>query len=150
MDASQLETGHATIDAQHRSMLVTADSLRKRVDAGDPAGAAIALAALWDETVAHFATEESLMEEHAYPERTAHRSAHTLFVQDLKSLGEELRGHGLTADVAARARQRVPDWIRFHIETNDLPFGRFLARRLAARLVAGARGEVPPPRRRDA
>jgi hypothetical protein len=50
------------------------------------------------------------------------------------------------------ALHRVPEWISVHVETNDAPLARYLARKAAARMMAGARGEVPEdkPTRRDA
>jgi hemerythrin len=148
----ELTVGHDAIDAQHRGMLLRIAKVQERVAAEDAAGAATALAGLWDETVGHFATEEALMEAHAYPERTPHRTAHHLFLEDLKALMRELREQGLSEDVATWARQRIPEWLTFHIETNDAPLARFVIRRTAARALANARGEPLPekPTRRDA
>jgi hemerythrin-like metal-binding protein len=143
-----LAVGHDVIDAEHRGMMQRVAELRARVEAGDAPGAAAALAGLWGATVGHFASEEALMEQFAYPERRAHGGAHQLFLGDLKALMGELAEDGLTEDVAAWARQRVPEWITFHIETNDAPLARFVARRLAQRATATSRG--PAPGRRDA
>ena len=148
----ELIVGHGAMDAQHSALLLHLAKVQERVAAADATGTAAALAAVWDETVGHFATEEALMEAHTYPERTAHRTAHHLFLEDMKALMRELREQGLSEDVAAWARQRVPEWLTFHIETNDVPLARFVIRRTAARALAAAQGEPPPekPTRRDA
>ncbi|HEX9290951.1 MAG TPA: hemerythrin family protein, partial [Anaeromyxobacteraceae bacterium] len=116
----ELVVGHGAMDAQHSALLLRLAKVQERVAAADATGTAAALAAVWDETVGHFATEEALMEAHTYPERTAHRTAHHLFLEDMKALMRELREQGLSEDVAAWARQRVPEWLTFHIETNDV------------------------------
>lgn len=148
---SELGVGHEQIDAQHRAIVRQLMEASERAEAEDRAGVEAALLRLWDETVGHFATEEALMEAHGYPERAAHRSSHHLFLEDLKGLLTAIREHGLDEDVKAWATQRAPEWIAFHIQANDAPLARFLARRTAARLVAGARGEPGPqkPHRRD-
>ncbi len=147
-----LAVGHDVIDAGHRRMMQGVAEVRARVEASDAPGAAAGLAGLWDATVGHFASEEALMEQFAYPERRAHGGAHQLFLGDLKRLIDELAERGLTDEVAAWARQRVPEWITFHIETNDAPLARFVARRSAQRAAATTRGPAPGPGsgRRDA
>ncbi len=139
-----LSVGHPEIDAQHRTMLRLVADVHRCIAAEDAAAARQALAALWDETVAHFATEEALMEESAYPERNPHRTAHQLFLEDLKALIREIDQQGITEEVGAWALQRVPEWITFHVETNDAPLGRYLARRSAARLLSGGNDTTRP------
>ncbi|HET9598694.1 MAG TPA: hemerythrin family protein [Anaeromyxobacteraceae bacterium] len=149
--ARELGVGHELIDAEHRVIVRWVGELRERVDAGDAAATAAALAGLWDATVGHFASEEAIMEEFAYPERRAHAGAHQLFLGDLKELISELSERGLAEDVAAWAKVRVPEWITFHIETNDAPLARFVQRRTAERLARVIRGEPAPAQKpRDA
>jgi hemerythrin-like metal-binding protein len=142
--ARELAVGHQVIDAEHRAILKLVAELRACVEAADAAGTAAALAGLWDATVGHFATEDALMEQFAYPERRAHAGAHQLFLADLKALVDELSERGLTEDVAAWAQVRAPEWITFHIETNDAPLARFLSRRAAERVVGALRGQPAP------
>lgn len=151
MAPSELDVGHGILDAQHDRMIARIAELGRRVEAEDAPGTASSLAALWDETVAHFAGEDAMMEEHAYPERTAHRSAHHLFLEDLKSLIREVNEQGVTQDLAEWALHRMPEWVKFHIQANDAPLAQFVVRRTAARIVAAARGDEPQkPRRTDA
>ncbi len=150
---SLLSVGHAEIDAQHQGLLLLVADVRRAVEARDLDAARSAVEALWNASVSHFATEDALMEEYAYPERNPHRTAHHLFLEDLKALVRALADDGLTDEVAGWAVQRVPDWMIFHVETNDVPLGRYLARKAAARVLAATRGDLPldgPPTRRDA
>jgi hemerythrin len=139
--------GHDVLDAQHEAIASVLELTKKRVEADDPSGTARALAALWDEAVNHFTLEEALMEKFSYPELAAHRASHQLFLEDLRGLIRELEQDGLTAEVRSWACQRIPDWITFHIETNDILLGRYLARRIGqGPASAGSRGGVPAPR----
>ena len=132
--------GHPLVDAQHGAILHLVGEVHRCVRERNAAATRKALAALWDETVGHFATEEALMEEHAYPERNAHRTAHRLFLEDLEALLDESAEQGLTEEVGAWALYRVPEWISFHIETNDAPLAKFIARKAAAGATPGRRG----------
>jgi hemerythrin len=139
-----LTLGHAPLDEQHDVMLSRMAEAERSAQEADPAGAATALDALWEITVAHFAFEEELMAEHAYPDRDAHRMAHHLFLQDLERLRRDLGQVGLTEDVVERAGS-LSGWLTFHIRANDAPLALFVVRRIAARVVAGAQG-TPTPR----
>ena len=77
----------------------------------------------------------------AYPDRVAHRTAHDLFLQDLAVSAQEIRASGITPRVLDWACGRLPQWLRFHIETNDRPLARHLER------VALRRGEAPSQQR---
>ena len=148
----EVTVGQPTMDAQHRAIWKQLVEVHRNVGAEDREGTRLALRALWDEVVAHFATEEAFMEDAAYPERNAHRTAHLLFLEDLKELGRELDHDGLSQEVVSWALQRIPEWIAFHVETNDVPLARYLARRAAARMLKNATGEggESKPTRRDA
>jgi hemerythrin-like metal-binding protein len=139
-----LRTGHGMMDAHHDAMLRRIAELARNVDEEDAAGAAVALAGLWEETVSHFAAEDVMMEEHLYPERVAHRSAHHLFLEDLRELMRLVAEYGISAEVSEWALQRLPGWVKFHIQANDAPLAQFALRRSAARMLAAARGEQPP------
>jgi hemerythrin-like metal-binding protein len=137
-------------EAQHRALHRLLAELQQAVNAEDRDATTRALEAVWSDVVSHFAMEDSAMEEFAYPERNPHRTAHHLFISDMKALLAKLHEQGLTEEVTTWAAERMPDWFRWHIETNDVPLERFLARRAAARLLAGAQGEPPTKPVRDA
>ncbi len=147
MTVGPLRGGHAEIDAQHDVIVHLIGDVQDAVARRDLDGVRAAVDALWNASVSHFATEEALMDQHSYPERNPHRTAHHLFLEDLKALVQAVTDQGLTEEVAGWAVKRVPDWIVFHVETNDAPLARYLARRAAPGADLGA--EVPR-RRSDA
>ena len=116
------------LDTQHVDLFRRLTEASEALD-GPRAELDDAVAAFADELVAHLAFEERLMDETLYPERVRHRSAHELFVADLGQMRHELAERGPTPAVAEWIRSRLPDWLRFHIRVNDVPFGAFLARR---------------------
>ncbi len=148
---TEFVVGHPEMDAQHHAIQHLVNDVHRALGAQDLPGTLRALEALWNGCVSHFANEDSLMEEYAYPERNPHRTAHHLFLEDLKELLRVAQAEGLSENVVTRAMKRVPEWIAFHVESNDAPFAKFLAKKTAARMMAGVRGEKPrKPTRRDA
>ena len=142
--------GHDEIDAQHGAIIQRFGELRDALGVPDSAAVGEALARLWDDMVGHFATEEALMDELAYPERAAHRTAHHLFLEDLKALLREREVQGVTEDVVSWSVHRLPEWLAFHIQTNDSPLARYAARKTARSLLAKALGDpLPDTRRRE-
>lgn len=129
---------------QHQALLRLIAELRQVVAAEDLAGTVRVLESVWTDVVSHFALEEAAMDEYAYPERNPHRTAHHLFVSDMKALLARLAGEGLSEEVMSWAVDRMPDWFHYHLETNDVPLERFIARRTAARLLASAGGQSSP------
>jgi hemerythrin len=127
----ELTLNHETLDDDHVEIFRRISEAVAVLD-GPTAGVEKAVAALADALVTHIATEERLMNESLYPERGRHRSAHELFMADFLQMREELREKGPTPLVAEWIQQRIPEWLRFHIRVNDLPFGAYLSRRRAA------------------
>jgi hemerythrin-like metal-binding protein len=139
---TELSVGWVGIDEEHRQVLRRLAEVEERIEAGDSPGTGAALSALADAVLRHFVAEEELMDRWLYPERAAHKGAHDLFIQDLLALVQEQAEAGLTDDVVEWARGRMPEWLSFHIETNDAPLGRYLA----ARQGRPRQGPEPPQR----
>lgn len=125
----ELSVGFEEIDGQHRHLMRCIEAATAAVETDDRANVRNALTELGDYLVAHFASEESFMAQAAYPERTRHKAAHDIFMQDFMQLAHELETAGLSPLVRQWIVARVPEWIRFHIHANDIPLGHFLAAR---------------------
>jgi hemerythrin len=126
----ELTVGFEEIDAQHRLLLQDVEAAREALGHGLDALKA-ALAKLGDSYVSHFASEEALMAESAYPDRAKHKGAHDLFMQDFAQLGREVETFGLTPLAQHWVSKRLADWTHFHIQVNDAPLARHLVSRRA-------------------
>src|SRR5690242_13728778 len=124
---AELICGFEEIDGQHRVLLQRMEAAAAAAEADDVAATKAALTALGDYLLAHFNAEESFMAASGYPERGRHKAAHDLFMQDFVQLTRELATTGLSVPAVQWIATRVPEWIRFHIQVNDIPLGRFLA-----------------------
>jgi hemerythrin len=126
---SELISGFEEIDGQHRVLFQRLDGVLQAVQSDDLAATKQTFQVLGDYLMAHFAAEEAFMAAASYPERGRHKSAHDLFMQDFAQLAREIEATGLSVPVLQWITARVPEWIKFHIQVNDLPLGRFLASR---------------------
>lgn len=139
-----LTSGFDPLDSQHQPLLDRLDAAIASARAGDVAGTRQALATLSDFLIAHFAAEELFMAEAAYPERAPHKTAHDLFIQDFMSLTRELDAGDLTPRLVHWISERVPGWLKFHIQVNDVPLGRYLARQRLRSDARPARDKTGP------
>lgn len=131
----ELTLNHELLDREHVELFRRLEEAAAAVD-GPRAGLDAAVAALATALIDHLSTEERLMDETLYPERVRHRSAHELFLADFERLRAELRETGATPAIGDWLRKRLPEWLRFHVRVNDLPFGAYLARRRPAPAAA--------------
>jgi len=143
--SAELSVGFDEVDAQHREFIRLLEEVDARIEAVDERGAAAGLRALVSAVIRHFAAEEAMMERWQYPDRQAHKRSHDLFLQDVLALEREEAEVGLTQEVVDWARGRLPEWISFHMLTNDAPLGRFLASR-ATGAPAEAQGQGQKPK----
>ena len=126
---------HPLLDEQHAEVFRRIDALGDALR-GPPEDVEPAASALADALVTHLATEERIMDDTLYPERSRHRSAHELFMADFLQFRNRLRDEGPTADARDWATRRIPEWLRFHISVNDFPLGVYLARLAAKGITA--------------
>jgi hemerythrin len=140
----ELTSGYEEIDGQHRVLLQRVDTAVQAAKSDDLPAAKSALSALRDYLASHFTAEESLMATNAYPERGRHKSAHDLFMQDFAQLQREVDAMGLALPNVLWISSRMPEWVKFHIQVNDIPLGRFLAVQRSRGDQPGGRTAKPP------
>jgi hemerythrin-like metal-binding protein len=125
----ELTVNDDLLDRHHVELFRALGRAAGAVEGGLDGEARAAVADFADAFVEHVAVEEALMEETLWPERGRHRAAHELFGADLLRMREELDSGGATPAVAHWVSVRAPEWLRFHIRTNDAPFAAYLVRR---------------------
>jgi hemerythrin len=123
-----LKLGLAEVDGQHQALAAWLNRLEAAALAPDPAAALAVLDALYAATRDHFAFEEQLMAEIAFPGAVAHRREHVMLAAELKSFIAAVRKGGERLDAAALAA--LKKWLVAHIIGSDRAFvTRFLEAR---------------------
>jgi hemerythrin len=129
--------GVAAIDAQHQELFSRIDAFleaahrgRTREELGE------LLRYLQGYVVEHFADEEQLMAEVAYPALAEHRAGHACFVRELQRLVRGYEAGGGTLLLGVMTTARVSDLLRDHIMRRDKLFAAFLAGQGGSQRVA--------------
>ena len=122
-----LLTGNTDIDEHHRILLDLANEV---VDPSaiesDSALFGKALAILARYVVYHFAAEEYLMEQSAYPHETHHRQWHDRFRDEVASYVARAYQDGLSRELRLKVSFAIETWFMEHIRITDRDFARFL------------------------
>jgi hemerythrin len=130
--SSALSLGVPDLDAHHRELFDRLDRLLDSMLHGDRAEAGPLAAYLREHVVLHFAAEEQLMSDLAYPEAAAHAAEHEAFAASMMELDAALRERGPTAELVLRLEREVVAWVRDHVYVADAALGRFVTARVGA------------------
>lgn len=124
---TDLETGNAEIDGQHRSLFALANELQESLRFSDAEEEVVAdcVWRLTDYVVQHFADEEEMMAAAGYPEMSVHRSLHQqLTGETMRITARFMNDEPLTA---AELGPLMARWLREHISVADKRFAAYLA-----------------------
>ena len=127
--SKDLATGLEVIDAQHREYFARVDKLLNAC-LQDTGGATVreTFAFMQQYLIHHFATEEGLMTEHAYPQAAMHKKQHVWFAGELDRLHLEIDGP--TGGSPMPLNGLLVDWFRNHIKTMDCRLTGFIKTRI--------------------
>jgi len=110
--------GIAELDHEHRSLVVDINRLHRALRAHeDRARIEETLGDILARMQAHFALEESVMKEHAYPHYAEHKAEHESLLDTVTGFIVRFEKEG--EDVGAALEARLDEWIVDHIVTHD-------------------------------
>lgn len=127
-----LVTGVPDLDAQHRELFLRLDALIDAIRRGssrDEVGRTLAF--LTGYVAEHFAAEEALWRDAAYPGAEQHGAEHARFTRDLAALEAEHRRDGATPSLIVRVNGWLTGWLREHIGRADREAAAFIRTRAA-------------------
>jgi hemerythrin len=123
---SALSIGVAELDAQHEELFRRVDRLLDAMLARDRSEATGLLAFLQRHVTFHFAAEEQLMREVAFPDAALHSAEHLAFAAEIQTLANLFAADGPTARLVLRLEQGVTSWLQDHVYTTDRSLARFV------------------------
>lgn len=127
-----LAVGHPEIDGQHQELFRRVGALSAALDAGEREEIPSLFDFLRGYVVDHFAAEERLMREIAFPGYAVHHGAHERFVREYADLRQLFEAAGPTAAVALRTRTWIVDWLVDHITSTDRALARHVRQRASS------------------
>lgn len=117
-------TSVSITDEQHQKIFSMTNALHDMVAGGDRAKVGKKLDDLISYVAMHFGTEEELMQEHGYPDFTAHKAAHDELVSTC--LDVQKKFHAGELEVTGDTCVFVKGWLYNHIPNIDKHYGPFL------------------------
>ncbi|MFO0583822.1 MAG: hemerythrin family protein [Anaeromyxobacter sp.] len=131
--SAALAVGVDDIDEQHRELFRRAGELVVALKGGRRTDVGALVEYLGEYADRHFAAEEALMRETAYPGLERHRARHEEFRADLRRYVGEYERKGATPLVTLTLHNWLSDWLRGHVSTADVDVGAHVARFRASR-----------------
>ena len=125
--SSNLATGVAEIDSQHREIFKRVNRLSAACSEGKGKEEVLRLLLFLEDYIKeHFAAEERLQLRHGYPGYAAHKSQHTRFSADISRLATEFKMEGATLSLVIMTNKTLTAWLVHHISKTDTEFGAYL------------------------
>ena len=117
---SDLETGHALIDAQHKALFAAVNNFADafRNNKGN-AEIEKTLHFLINYSERHFRDEEELHKRYNIPDLARHRQYHLDFKKDVRSLMDRFEKEGPTDALLNEIYLSIRDWLLHHIKSDD-------------------------------
>jgi methyl-accepting chemotaxis protein len=129
---SSLETGHETIDGQHRQLFAAVNGLLDAFRNGKGAEELTrALTFLQNYTLKHFSDEEEIQREYGYPDYPNHRRLHEGLTAVVKELNRKLSTEGISDALIREVHQKVGVWLVTHIKAQDTKLAAYIKAKTA-------------------
>lgn len=118
-------TGIGQIDEQHKKLVGMVNDLYEAMSKGEGKDAlGRVLGGLVSYTKGHFATEERLMTQHAYPGFAAHKTEHDKLTAQVLELEAKFKAG--KAVMTVQVASFLKDWLANHILNTDKQYGPYL------------------------
>ncbi|WP_174405840.1 diguanylate cyclase [Desulfovibrio subterraneus] len=118
---SEYESGHISIDTQHKNLFAICKSLLEAIVSGQPDTKVSEIAhELTEHMTTHFRDESTIFNKSEYPDAEAHTKSHYALIQEVRSVLAKFQKHEATAGDLFNLL--VIKMVRDHILTQDREF----------------------------
>ena len=122
----ELATKNKDLNADHRTVLLSLNSLLLALGSGDSMRISMACVALTSEVRSHFAMEEEMMQVSGYPERAAHIEQHQNLLSSISRI-EFAMTAGSGNFSPASALSAIENWFVPHLTLADQRLADFIS-----------------------
>ena len=120
-------TGISIIDSQHTELFDRVNNLLKALTLAKGKEQVTDTVKFLESYVnVHLSTEEDYMVKYNYSGYPPHKTAHTIFTNNVLNLKKEFEEKGATLQLAVTIRETIGDWFMNHIRTVDMQYVPFL------------------------
>lgn len=122
-----LQTGHETIDNQHREIFKRLNGFWNAAKQGrGPEEVVKALIFLGEHIETHFIDEEKLQQEISYPDYEAHKKEHDDYKKEYVKLLNDLQKKGPDFSISIDTLNSMLEWVVKHIKNTDKQMVAFI------------------------
>jgi hemerythrin len=122
-----LATGNKVVEDQHKELFRRFNNLLTSCNQGKGKEEVYSLLLFLGGYVrSHFAAEEQLQTQHAYPGYREHKEQHDVFIRDLGKLENQFSTEGATLALVIQTNQTMVNWLIRHISGTDKELANFL------------------------
>lgn len=133
--SSDLESGHAVIDGQHKALFAAVNRFAEAFQQGkgdDEIEKTLVFLIEYSEQ--HFHDEEEIQKQYAFPGYARHRRDHLDFKKKVQGFVERYKTEGSSTALLKEIHTAVGDWLLHHIRSDDFVLAAFLREPEAPRL----------------
>jgi len=112
--AALIKVGYPAIDSDHQEFV----DLLNRLDEASNAEFPVMFKQLFEHTEQHFAMENQLMLDYAFPAETEHKGEHLRLLSEFKEFQSRVE-KGMISFGRAFVKERLAQWFLLHITTMD-------------------------------
>ena len=116
---NDLSTGIEVIDNQHKRIVDYINELEKAISLQNQLTGGHVLNELVEDTLSHFAFEQSLQEEAGYKFSKPHKAMHDIFVKRIAAFQDR---HKAGEDIAEQLHCMLGTWLVHHIKRDDMAY----------------------------
>ncbi len=114
------------IDTQHKQLFMTYEKLSGDLRTGLKAETIEkTLIKLQHYVSRHFTMEEKYMSASKYPKLVQQQEAHEYFSRRFTEILEDFQKNGLSKQIVQMIQQELLDWLKNHVTTLDMAFGKY-------------------------
>jgi len=117
--SSIYETGNPDVDAEHKEIFSLVGKLGGASSADRKEKLEGAIDFLTNYVTRHFAHEERLMDESAYPKSAEHKGQHKAFAQEAVKFKQRILSEGDSLNLSLEVNKTIVEWLTAHIMNSD-------------------------------
>lgn len=124
----EMSVGSEFIDMQHRQLLGEVNALLSAMIHNEPYDVIHKTITFLDKYITgHLADEELYMQEHNYPDFSAHKQMHESFIKQYTEFKQKLKETGPTQELTSEVQTYIGEWWIHHIAKEDKKYADYIA-----------------------
>lgn len=120
-----MKVGVASVDHEHEHLINVINKLGEEIELGtSPDMLDTLLGEIYAQIESHFAIEERVMRERAYPGFSAHKADHETLLDTIRNIMDDV-AHSTSSEITGALGHKMSLWFSEHFRTRDKAFNQY-------------------------